>query len=794
MSPQHQLFDTEPEPWETDDQSQQLVAAVVLSAGPSQEFDYFVPDALREVVEVGRRVKVPLGKSNRLVVGYCVRLENRPAGRRRLKPLHAVLDQCSLLSPAMLRLTRWIADYYLCDWASVLDAVVPAGVRGGAGTRMATLLSVDCETAKRLSELKLSPKQLEVLKVLAGAKEPLGPGELARAARCTQGPIAALRRKGLIRSRTGRVATLRSQEAAPAREKHLVLNPDQQRALRAILEAMNARRHQTILIHGVTGSGKTEVYIQAIQEVIHFGRQAIVLVPEISLTPQTVERFRQRFGAVAVLHSHLSDAERHWHWQRIAEGAVSVVVGARSAIFAPTPNLGLIVLDEEHESSFKQESVPRYHARDVAIARAAAEGIPLVLGSATPSLESWHRAQTGAYALVEMPRRVLDRPMPAVGTIDLRGQQARGSLSRGAISRQMHVAVAAALDEGGQVILLLNRRGFSTHIQCPACGHVVRCPECDIALTHHRTEETALCHYCDYEVPAPRTCPACGFAGIRYSGLGTQRLEAEVRTRFPNVLALRMDTDTMQAHGSHERALSAFRSGKVRILLGTQMIAKGLDFPNVTLVGVINADTALHLPDFRAAERTFHLVTQVAGRTGRGPKGGRVLVQTFSPDHPAILAAVRHDYAAFAAGELPMRRMLRYPPFASMIRLVVRGPVEPVAAEYANYIAEKIRAALGGAIATPGGADIPVCPSSELPHGRQECLPHRGLAEPEADARVLGPAPCPFARLKGRYRFQIQVQGPDGEPLRAAVRQATADLEPPEDVQWIVDVDPVEML
>ena len=278
-----------------------------------------------------------------------------------------------------------------------------------------------------------------------------------------------------------------------------------------------------------------------------------------------------------------------------------------------------------------------------------------------------------------------------MGTIDLRGQKQSGGLvARGAISRQMHAAVAAALDEGGQVILLLNRRGFSTHIQCPACGHVMRCPECDIALTHHRTEAIALCHYCDYEVPAPTACPACNFAGIRYWGLGTQRLEAEVRARFPNVMALRMDTDTMQAHGSHERALSAFRAGKVRILLGTQMIAKGLDFPNVTLVGVINADTALHLPDFRAAERTFHLVTQVAGRTGRGPKGGRVLVQTFSPDHPAIQAAVRHDYAAFAAGELPMRQMLRYPPFASMIRLVVRGPVEAVAAEFADYIAQRL--------------------------------------------------------------------------------------------------------
>lgn len=769
MSPeQRHLFETAPEPWEADDQSQQLVATVVVSAGLSREFDYLVPDELREQVELGRRVKVPLGAGNRLVVGYCVRLEDRPAGRRRLKPVHSVIDQRSLLSLHMLRLTRWIADHYLCDWASVLDAVVPVGVRTGAGTRMTTLLSVDPETARRLpfdgetvKRLKLTAKQLEVLKVLAAAKEPLAASELVRAARCTESPIATLRRKGLIRSQTGRIATLRPEESMPVREKHLVLNPDQEKALRTVLDAMNSRRHQTILIHGVTGSGKTEIYIQAIQEVIHFGRQAIVLVPEISLTPQTVERFRQRFGAVAVLHSHLSDAERHWHWQRIAEGTVSVIVGARSAIFAPAPNLGLIVLDEEHESSFKQESTPRYHARDVAVARAAAEGIPLILGSATPSLESWRRAETGEYALVQMPRRVLDRPLPTVGTIDLREQKLSGGLSRGAISRQMHAAITAALDDGGQVILLLNRRGFSTHIQCSACGFVAQCPECDIALTHHRMEEIALCHYCDYEVPAPTKCPTCGFAGIRYSGLGTQKLEAEIRARFPNVLSLRMDTDAMQAHGSHERALSAFRSGKVRILLGTQMIAKGLDFPNVTLVGVINADTALHLPDFRAAERTFQLVTQVAGRTGRGPKGGRVLVQTFSPEHPAIQAAVRHDYAAFAAGELPIRQMLRYPPYATMIRLVVRGPVEPVTAEFAKYVADRLEAALKSS---------------------------------ETDARVLGPAPCPFARLRGKYRFQIQTQGLDGDKVRAAAAAATADLEPPDEVQWIIDVDPVDML
>jgi len=757
---QRTLFDTEPQPWEADDRAEQLVATVCFPKGPPGEFDYLVPDPLRETLQPGCRVRAPLGRGNRLALGYCVRIENRPVGPRRLKPLDELIDPRSLLSPAMLRLTAWIAEHYLCTLAQVLEAVLPAGVRGQAGTRMTTLLSLDPEAARRLAAGDLPEKQAAALKALAHATEPLTPGQLALAAKCTQAPITALRRKGLIRSQTGRAAIRPSVEPPAGGQKHLVLNPDQRAALDAILAALSSRQHRTILIHGVTGSGKTEVYIQAIQEVIHFGRQAIVLVPEISLTPQTVERFRSRFGRVAILHSHLSDAERHRQWQQIVEGRVPVVVGARSAIFAPTPQLGLIVLDEEHETSFKQESVPRYHARDVAVARAAAEAIPLVLGSATPSLESWHRARSGQYQLVEMPSRVLDRPLPAVGTIDLRNEVYQRQ-SRGAIGRQMHMAIAAALEEGGQVILLLNRRGFSTHIQCPACGHVVRCPGCDIALTHHRTEEIALCHYCDYQVPAPTACPHCHFTGIRYGGRGTQRLEAEVRARFPGVTCLRMDTDAMQAPGSHERAFAAFRSGKVRILLGTQMIAKGLDFPDVTLVGVINADTALHLPDFRAAERTFHLVTQVAGRTGRGPKGGRVLVQTSNPDHPAIRAATRHDFAAFAAGELPVRRMFRYPPFTAMIRLVIRGPAVRPAAEFAAHLAGQLRAA---------------------------------LSDRQTDARVLGPAPAPFARLRGKHRFQIQVQGPDGDALRAAVRQATAELRPPEEIQWIVDVDPIDML
>lgn len=757
---QRKLFDDQPEPWELDDQPRAWIATLVFPTGPASEFDYLVPERLIGKVEAGRRVQAPLGRGNRPVIGYCVRLENRLPGQRRLKALEEVVDTQTLLSPTMIRLTQWIADYYLCDWAQVLEAVLPVGVRQRAGTRSVPLLSLVPDWIEKARQEKLSVKQKVVLKVLAEAKGPLTPTQLAQEAQCTTAPVTLLKKRGLIRQRMGRIQHTQPTEINLPRQPALVLNPSQRVALHAITATTDAREQRTILVHGVTGSGKTEVYIQAIEHVVRQGRQAIVLVPEISLTPQTVERFRSRFDHVAVLHSHLTDVERHWHWQQIASGRMQVVVGARSAIFAPTPVLGLIVLDEEHESSFKQESVPRYHARDVALARAEAERIPLVLGSATPSLESWHRAQTGQYQLVSMPHRVLDRPMPEVGTIDLRDQQ-YSARSRGAISFVLHRAMHTALEAGGQVILLLNRRGFATHIQCPACGNVLRCPNCDIALTHHRSLEIALCHYCDYQVPAPRECPQCRFAGIRYGGLGTQRLEAEVRARFPGVDTLRMDTDTMQTRGSHEKALALFRSGKVKILLGTQMIAKGLDFPNVTVVGVINADTALHLPDFRAAERTFQLVTQVAGRTGRGPKGGRVLVQTFNPDHPAIQAAIRHDFAAFANQELPIRKMLSYPPFSSMIRLLVRGPSEEAAAGFAEHLAGLVRTSLDALT---------------------------------VQARILGPAAAPFARLRGQYRFQIQIQGPDGAGLRAAVRRATAKFEPPPEIQWFADVDAVDML
>ena len=764
--PQRQLFDTEPEAWEVDALQQLLVATVVMGEGAPGEYDYLVPPQLCDesladrLVEVGRRLKVPFGRSNRTVSAYCVQLATKEVDPNRLKSIAGVIDGDSLLSPTMLRLTHWMADYYLCPWGQVLQAVVPAGVRKMAGTRQVTLLQVPPDVAGNLQQQRVSSKQQrKALEALAASKHPLTQLQLAQTAGCTVGPIKQLLKKGLIEGFTKRVDNGEFDELAVERKPPLPLNSDQQGALDEILAALEDAQPKGMVLHGVTGSGKTEVYLQAIEKVIGFGRQAIVLVPEISLTPQTVRRFRERFDSVAVLHSHQSDVERHRHWQRIARGEVQVVVGARSAVFSPTPHLGLIVIDEEHETSFKQDSAPRYHARDVAWQRALAERIPLVLGSATPSLEAWQRVRNGQFTCMSLPKRVLDRPLPDVTTIDLRDPgQSRGG--RGGISRPLHQAMVSALREGGQIILLLNRRGFSTHIQCPACGFVLNCPDCDLSLTFHRQKNKALCHYCDHEELPPTDCPDCKSQAIRYGGLGTQKLEDEVRARFPEAVCARMDTDSMRTPGSHQDVLDRFRHGEIDILLGTQMIAKGLDFPNVTLVGVINADTALHLPDFRSGERTFQLVAQVAGRTGRGEKGGRVLVQTLNPDNPAIVAAVRHDYLRFAEQELATREQLRYPPCGSIVRLVIRGPKEAETRDLADHLAQNLKK----------------------------------LADSERDVRVLGAAPAAIPKLRGSFRFQIQLQASEIDPLRNLAQQATSRLRLPKDVVCTIDVDPWDML
>jgi primosomal protein N' (replication factor Y) len=771
-------------PWERAAEADRWTAQVVFNRPLDTAFHYLVPDAFRDMLRPGMRVRAPFGKGDRATNGFCVAVGPAPETQRRLKTIDAVLDREPLLSPQMLQLTRWIADYYLCSWGQVLETVVPAGVKRKSGTRQFTVFRVAPQFVPPTLPVRSDPdarsvrvagpgrpsylgssQQQAVFDLLLQSDQPLTAAEITDAIGCGTSPIDTLRKKGVIQASHERRDVGEELLAPIPREPDLTLNADQRGCVREIVETLREQRHATFVLHGVTGSGKTEVYIQAIREAVGYGRQAIVLVPEISLTPQTIRRFRARFDSVAVLHSHLSDVERHRQWQRIAEGNVQVVVGARSAVFAPVPRLGLIVIDEEHETSFKQDSTPRYHAREVARKRAQMESVPLVLGSATPTLESWQRVQTGEYVHLELPKRVNNLPMPPVITVDVRNDP---HISHGAaLGRALVTAMKVALDAGGQVILFLNLRGYSPTLWCRACGTGIKCPHCDITLTWHKDRQVALCHSCDYNTNTITHCPACGHAGVRHMGIGTQKLEQEVMARFPGVACLRMDSDSMRKPGSHDRALEAFRRGDVRILLGTQMIAKGLDFPNVTLVGVVNADTTLHQPDFRASERTFQLISQVAGRTGRGPKGGRVFVQTFVPTDPAIIMAARHNYIGFATAELGHRRELRYPPFERLARVILRGPREPDVQQTARKLAATLREEF----------DLRP-PTSDL----------------RPPVRVLGPAPAPVFRLRGLFRYHLQMSALELDPIREVWTAVMAEFNPGADVEFVMDVDPLSMM
>ncbi|MFZ5816718.1 MAG: primosomal protein N' [Bacillota bacterium] len=742
------------------------VAVDVTAEGTDRLFTYAVPASLAGRLVPGQWVRVPFGP-RRLVGLYVGRAEQPPEGIKQLKEIAGLLPEIPPIPPTLVQLARWTADRYLSTFPAALRLLVPAEARRQeVSTLKITTYRLALEDVAPVVEQvkRRAPRQAELLTYLAQRGGHASRPELLQAlGDSIDGPIkVALSRGWLV---AGEVQKRRDpfagEQVEPAPPP--TLTPEQAQALQSIQQELIAPAgfRQPVLIHGVTGSGKTELYLRAIAEVRKLGRQAICLVPEISLTPQMIQRFRSRFGGeVAVLHSALSAGEKFDEWQRIRRGEVSIAVGARSAIFAPFERVGLIIIDEEHEQSYKQESPPpAYHAREVAAERARLEDALLVLGSATPALESFYRARSGEYRLVSLQHRIDHRPMPGVTLVDMREELRAGN--RSIFSTALQEALQQTLAAREQAILFLNRRGYNTFIMCRSCGEAVQCPNCAVAMTYHLGDDHLACHYCDHQSRVPLTCPNCGSKAIRHMGAGTERVEEELRRLFPAMRIARMDVDTTRRKGSHAAILREFAHRKVDVLVGTQMIAKGLDFPEVTLVGVVLADTSINLPDFRAAERTFQLVTQVAGRAGRGLKPGRVLVQTYQPDHRSLQAALAHDFHSFYTGEVEFRRQLDYPPFAHMIHLVVSGEAEEAVAATAQAI-------------------------------QQLLVQHR------FSGTILGPGPAPLAKLRGRHRHHLVLKGDSvtemARQVRAAFAASAGRWRASKDVSLSVDVDPLSIL
>ncbi|MBM4035249.1 MAG: primosomal protein N' [Planctomycetes bacterium] len=751
-------------------------AQVALNLPVADAFDYAVPPELQARLRPGLRVRVPF--RNRTLTGYCVRLLHQPTiDPARVKPIAAIVDDEPLLDDAMLELTRWVADYYACSWGEALEAALPAGVRHKAASRTIQVVEPVLRGAELRAAIAALPPRLRkraaLLETLASCPgEELTPHQLAALAGCSVGVVHAARKDGQLSYRSKLVTEHPVADVAPEAPKEIALTEEQQRAL-AVVRERRKEGFAVVLLHGVTGSGKTEVYLRAIADALADGKQAIVLVPEISLTPQTISRFKARFGRIAVLHSHLTPGQRCEQWLAIRRGEAQVVIGPRSAVFAPVHNLGIVVVDEEHENTFKQEEpAPRYHARDVAILRAQRAGALVVLGSATPSLESFNNARRGKYAYVLLAHRVLGLRMPPVEIVDMTEELAERKRMV-FISRRLEALMKQALAEGGQVMLFLNRRGFSTLVYCPRCHHALSCPKCKVPVVFHRRRNVALCHYCGEHVAPPGICPACRVSRMLLFGAGTERIEDEIARKFPAFPLARMDSDTTRGRAAHATLLDRFRSGQARILIGTQMIAKGLDFPQVTLVGVVSADTALYLPDFRAAERTYQLVEQVAGRAGRGTLGGRVIVQTTNPHHLSIVAASRHDYRLFADTELGQRLELGYPPFGHVLRVVVTAARPDDAERRAADLARRL---------TEPSAPSPLVP------------PPSSLAPRPSPLEILGPVECPLANLKGRSRWQLLIKAPDRRAIHAAAHALRPLAGTSGKATITLDVDPISML
>ncbi|WP_338649863.1 primosomal protein N' [Listeria seeligeri] len=740
-------------------------------------FDYFIPEDLEELIRPGMRVSVPFG--NRKIQGFVTELgetEENP----KLKGIDGVMDLAPVLNEELMELGDWLAEDTLSFRVSAYQAMLPAALRAKyekyflrldeENTELEQLFegyeTLDWKVAEARNLLKslgkwvregsvevvyqvknkTTNKKIRMINCLKSPHElmelienmpknakaqtrvlaffqvfegtEISVAELKKQAETSEATIKKLAEQGIISIQEKIVSRDPYKHHHFEKSEALTLLPDQQTACEKIIEA---RKQETFLIHGVTGSGKTEIYLQTIEAKLKEGKEAIVLVPEISLTSQMVERFKSRFGSeVAVLHSALSSGEKYDEWRKIERKEARVVVGARSAVFAPFENLGIIIIDEEHEASYKQEDNPRYHARDVAIWRAMKYQCPVVLGSATPSLESFARAKKGVYTLIELPSRVNDRAMPEVNVVDMREELRKEN--RTEFSTELLEKIKDRIAKKEQTVLMLNRRGYSSFVMCRDCGYVVECPNCDISQTYHQASNKMKCHYCGHEEAVPKKCPSCEGEHIRYFGTGTQKVEESLTKLIPEARVIRMDVDTTRTKGAHEKLLRSFRNHEADILLGTQMIAKGLDFPDITLVGVLNADTMLHLPDFRASERTFQLLTQVSGRAGRHERTGEVVVQSYNPEHYSIEFAKKHDFIGFYHHEMQLRKMGAYPPFYYLTMINVSDENEMKAIRTIQEMVNFLRGKLG------------------------------------PEAVILGPVPSTIARIKNKYRYQCIIK------------------------------------
>ena len=742
-----------------------VVEVLVDGASDDLTFSYTLPAGLE--VQPGQRVRIPL--RNRPAIGTVIAVKSLNTSQLsyRLKPIAGLVSEVPFLTAGLMELASWISSFYLAPIESVFRTMLPKPSRGDSEKRktekVVTLSDkfkpVDLEgfTGRRV-------KQREVLEfLLANGVESLA--KLTGEHGFSRSSIKALEDKSFVATKERVVTRDPLAEVEYVESKPLTLNPEQAEVLERVQRSARAieagGKVKPILVYGVTGSGKTEVYLQAIQKAIDEGKGAIVLVPEIALTPQTADRFKKRFAKikdqVAILHSNLSEGERHDEWRKVLEQKARIVIGARSAIFSPVANLGLIVVDEEHENSYKQDISPRYQARDIAVVRGHLEKCPVLLGSATPSLETWNNAQNDKYELTRMNQRIDDRKMPLIRIIDMR-QEARKTQSGPTIlSHKLRQAMEERLAKGEQTILFLNRRGFAKNILCPECGYVANCRHCSTTMTLHRKEDRLICHICGFSQLPPHNCPECSSKSIVNAGYGTERVEEVLRQVFDRARITRVDTDAMRRKNQLRDTLSDFRAKKIDILIGTQMIAKGLHFPNVTLVGILNADVGLHIPDIRAGERTFQLLTQVAGRAGRGELEGEVVVQTYTPHHPSIQFARHHDFEGFAEQELQMRRQFGHPPFLHLVLITARS-VHQQRAEF----------------------------SLKTLHGRLA----KGLPE---DMRLTEPLPSPLVKSHDQWRYQVILKAASARKLAAHVREVMNDLTFPSDVIVTVDIDPYSM-